>query len=476
MQSNNTMTRKEKWVFTLMVVPFYLMAASYFLTIYEFFHDYLQLEDTYFYIASIIYMVVNAVNDPLLAMWSDGIDPKKFGSRRLIFIRWGGLFWALTYAFTYIPWSLSNQVVMFIQYTVFMCMLDNGLSLVIMCWLALLPEMESDNRNRVKMGYFTGIVIFFASIVGSLIIFVKDLDDTWAYFRYLTWIIAAVVIIFTFIFTSLIKEREEFHYEKPYPFWKGLGKALKMRSLWVYMLWNLFFNVIPAGFGASFIYLYLLVIPGLNTTIYFVLTSIGTFFVPAIALRLQKKWGMKKTILIIGSISVFGTALIYLGTILSPSYILQDNPIPSIIALIGVLFSSWVAGIPKAFTSTITALSMDEFEVKYGVRRETTILGLNALITKPGDSVGTVVVTAVLTATNYIPDSSIQPISALNGIRTLMLLIPAAFMLIGLFIILFYPLFGKKLMELEAEIQRIHAEKQKNLASIQERQESGTPS
>ena len=164
LQSNNVMTRKEKWVYIFMVVPFYLMAAAYFLTIYEFFHDYLLLDDKWFYIASIIYMVVNAVNDPLLAMWSDGTDPKKWGSRRLIFIRWGTVFWALAFAFTWLPWSMDNQILMFIQYTTFMCLLDNGLSLVIMCWIALLPEMESDNRNRVKMSYFTGIVIFFASI------------------------------------------------------------------------------------------------------------------------------------------------------------------------------------------------------------------------------------------------------------------------------------------------------------------------
>ncbi|MBN2156727.1 MAG: MFS transporter [Candidatus Lokiarchaeota archaeon] len=460
--SNNTMTRKEKWVYLLMVIPFYLMAAAYFLTIYEFFHDYLLLDDKWFYIASIIYMVVNAINDPILAMWSDSIDPKKWGSRRLIFIRWGGVFWAMSFAFTFLPWSLTNQVVIFIQYTTFMCLLDNGLSLVIMCWMALLPEMESNNDNRIKMSYYTGISIFFASIIGSVIVFIKDLS--WIYFRYLTFGIGAFVIIATFITTSLIQERTQFHYEKPLPFWKGLGKTFRMKSFMLYVGYNLFFNVIPMGFGISFVYLYILVIPGLNQTTYFILTSIGMFFAPWIALKLKQVWGMKRTILIVGSFVVFGTILFYLSTIYFKS---------SILALIGLLFMSWISAIPRAYTSTLTALSMDEFEVKYGNRRETTFLGVNALITKPGDSVGTIIVTAILTATSYIEGGSteIQPVSALNGIKTFMLLIPALFMLVGLMFIVFHPLYGKKLIRLEQEIERIHAEKKEHLTAIKTQQE-----
>jgi len=269
----------------------------------------------------------------------------------------------------------------------------------------------------------------------------------------------------------LIKERSEFHYEKPLPFWKGLGKTFTMRSFMMYVFYNLFFNVIPMGFGASFIYLYLLVIPGLNATYYFLMTSIAAFFAPLIALRFKKKWGMKKTVLIIGLIAVLGTGLLYLGTILTPTYYLKPSPIPTIFALLGVFFMSWVAAIPRTYTSVMAALSMDEFEVKHGVRRETTFLGVNALITKPGDSVGTIIVTAILTATNYTENSTFQYISALNGIRTIMLLIPAAFMLIGLFFMLFYPWFGKKLIKLEEDIQRIHAEKQEKLAEIQRKGE-----
>ncbi|MHA1112396.1 MAG: MFS transporter [Promethearchaeota archaeon] len=466
-QSNNVMTRKEKWIYVLMVIPFYLMAASYFLTTFEFFHDHLKLDAGLITIASIIYMVVNAINDPLLAMWSDGTDPKKWGSRRLIFIRWGTVFWALAFAFTFVPWTtdISKQTLMFIQYTTFMCLLDNGLSLVIMCWLALLPEMESDNNNRIKMQYFTGIVIFFASIAGSLIIAIKDLG--WNYFRYLTWGIAVFVIISTFILTSLIKERSEFQYEKPLPFWKGLGKTFTMKSFMLYVFYNLLFNVIPFGFGASFVYLYVLIIPSLSPTIYFLLTSVGAFFAPFIALKLKKVWGMKKTILIIGTIAAVGTLIFYGGVMVFES---------NIIALIGIVFMSWIAAIPRTYTSTLIAISMDEYEVKYGVRRETTFLGVNALITKPGDSIGTIMVPLILKATEYVKEGAleVQPIAAINAIKTILLLVPAVFMLIGLVFIIFYPLFGEKLKNLVIEVERIHAEKQENLKIIQNRQKEST--
>ncbi len=452
-QSNNTMTRKEKWVYILMIIPYYLMAAAYLLTIYEFFHDELGLLPQYFYIASIIYMVVNAVNDPLLAMWSDGTNPRKWGSKRLIFIRWGGVFWALSFAFTWIPWSTTNQFLIFLQYTTFMCMLDNGLSLVVMCWMALMPEMESDNNNRIKIGYYAGIFIFVAGLLGALIIGIKDTG--WDNFRILAFGIAGFVIITTFITTALIKERPEFQHDKRVPFWKGISGPFKMKSFMLFVGYNLFFNVIPAGFGASFVYLYILVIPGLDYIYYVLLTSIGTFFIPLIALQFKKKWGMKNTIIYIGLLTVFGTLLLYAGTLIFDS---------NILALLGILFMSWVGGIPKAFTFTYTSLSMDEYEVKYGVRRETTFLGVNALLTKPGDSVGTIIVTAILASTGYIENAPAidQPLAALNGIKMFMLYIPVMFMLIGLLFIVFYPLYGKKLEKLMEDIEKLHAEK-KNL-------------
>jgi len=63
-----------------------------------------------------------------------------------------------------------------------------------------------------------------------------------------------------------------------------------------------------------------------------------------------------------------------------------------------------------------------------------------------------------------------QPASAILGIKILIGLIPGIAMLLGAFILKFYPLRGKYLEEIQSKVLQMHQEKAQKLAELQKGQ------
>jgi GPH family glycoside/pentoside/hexuronide:cation symporter len=121
---------------------------------------------------------------------------------------------------------------------------------------------------------------------------------------------------------------------------------------------------------------------------------------------------------------------------------------------------------PQTLTNVLFAQVVDEDELRSGVRREGSFFGINALITKPAQSVALALLPFVLEATGFITRGSnagqitlSQPASALFGIRVLMGLIPGAALLLGALLLMAYPLRGKYLAKVQGEVLSLHATK-----------------
>ena len=108
-------------------------------------------------------------------------------------------------------------------------------------------------------------------------------------------------------------------------------------------------------------------------------------------------------------------------------------------------------------------LSIDEDELRNGSRREGMYFGIDALIHKPSQSIGPIVATFILGIFGYVQNSTVQPDSAILGIKILMFLIPTIVNAIGLVFMYFHPLHGEKLEELKEKLQLLHAEKRDRL-------------
>ena len=131
---------------------------------------------------------------------------------------------------------------------------------------------------------------------------------------------------------------------------------------------------------------------------------------------------------------------------------------------IGLVFSTFFGG-ANIFGVILQTLPIDEDEVEYGSRREGMFFGINALFTKPAESIGPIIVTLVLTLTNYIPDSPVQPETAIFGIKLVFYFIVNIFVALSLIFAYKFPLEGAKLHELELKQEELHLKKREELES-----------
>ncbi|MHA1672592.1 MAG: MFS transporter [Promethearchaeota archaeon] len=454
--SPETVPKLERFAYVMGNVPISLIGGIFFLTYYRYFHDILGLAPELITIGMGIYAVVNAFNDPLLALWSDRTDRKKWGSRRLIFIRWGGLVWAVFFALSWFPWSMDNQTTIFWHFVVTMCSFDMGLSMVVMCWMALVAEMTTDVDLRVKLSYIAGVLQLFGLV--AVLLSGIMLDNSLRMFQIFSIVVAIIAAIMFFLVSILCHERAEFVEDPMLSLWPAIKETLKSKSFLIFIGYNFFSLVTVASLGLSFMYLFVLIIPG-GMYVYYGIFFLVKFAGQYLCSKLRPKWGIRLTTLRFILMQVIGTAVFGILSI-----VLDNN----FLILIGFIWMVFFSGY-SVFMTTLQTLSMDEDELKTGSRRETTFLGVNALITKPADSIGPIIVTWILEWTHYIGQTldnpnPTQPGTAIDGIRAIMLLIPLVFILIGAIFMYFYPIHGDTMKQMRVDLEILHQQKKDRLS------------
>jgi GPH family glycoside/pentoside/hexuronide:cation symporter len=129
----------------------------------------------------------------------------------------------------------------------------------------------------------------------------------------------------------------------------------------------------------------------------------------------------------------------------------------------------------ETLSTVLFAQVADEDELRTGVRREGAFFGVNALITKPAQSIAIALSPLILEATRFVTREANggqvflnQPASAIFGIRAITGLVPGVAMLLGALILQVYPLRGQYLEQVQGKVLDLHAAKQ---AALQEREQ-----
>jgi len=86
------LTSKESFIYSLSNFANIILSGIFSLTYINFFWDDLKLQQFYFSMGLIIYAIVNSLNDFYLGRISDNTNAERWGSRRLIYIKWGGFY------------------------------------------------------------------------------------------------------------------------------------------------------------------------------------------------------------------------------------------------------------------------------------------------------------------------------------------------------------------------------------------------
>ncbi|MCX6034706.1 MAG: MFS transporter, partial [Chloroflexi bacterium] len=135
--------------------------------------------------------------------------------------------------------------------------------------------------------------------------------------------------------------------------------------------------------------------------------------------------------------------------------------IPICLLLVGFGLSG-----PQTLTNILFAEVADEDELRSGVRREGAFFGINAMITKPAQSLAIAVPPFILQAAHFVTREANnnvifldQPASAIFGIKVFIGLIPGIAMLLGALILFWFPLRGIRLEKMQHDLLELHASK-----------------
>jgi GPH family glycoside/pentoside/hexuronide:cation symporter len=144
--------------------------------------------------------------------------------------------------------------------------------------------------------------------------------------------------------------------------------------------------------------------------------------------------------------------------------------IPVCIALAGLGLSG-----PQTLTNVLFAQVADEDELRSGARREGAFFGVNALITKPAQSIAIWIIPFILEQTDFITRASnlgeivlAQPAGAIMGIKLFTGVIPGVACLLGAAILFLFPLRGQRLKDVQKDVLELHQQKQQAFKELEQ--------
>jgi len=418
-----------------------------------FYQDYLGVSAKWIAAASLIYAIWNAINDPLFGYITDSTRSKH--GRRIPYMRYTAPFLALTFVLVWLAPQGAGDTTLFIWMLATMLLYDTCYTMIGLGYSALLPEVSESDSERNGLQISSSLFGLLGTLLGFIIpdlVRPKTGDVSFLPFRVAMIVIAVVAMVLIISTTLKVKERREFTpVDKPLPLGQALRYTFTSKSFLVLVSAN-FMSILMQSLLLGAIFYLADYVMKISTMI-----LLACLFIPLIM-------GVPSTTLIRRRLGVVGAQqllLVIAGIGLTLVAIVPTALIPVCIALAGFGLSG-----PQPLTNLLFAQVADEDELRTGVRREGAFFGVNALVTKPAQSVAIALTPFILEATNFVTREQNagvaflnQPESALVGIRAVGGLIPGVAMLLGAIILIWYPLRGEKLAIIQQKVLELHAKK-----------------
>jgi len=435
-----------------------LISGIYGALLLIFYQDYLGLQARWIATVSAVYAVWNAVNDPLFGYITDSTKSRL--GRRIPYMRYTAPFLALTFILVWFAPTQAGQGAIFWWMLVTMLLYDTAYTIIGLVYSALLPEVTESDAERTELQISSSLFYLLGTIMGFVIPdMFRPKGGTSLSLVPLqgSMIVVAVVGAALIIITTLkVKERPEFHLvDKPLKLGQALKYTFTSKSFLVLVAQNFMSILMQALVLGSLFYLadYVLRI---NTMILLVCLFIPLVIGVPVTNVIRRRVGVARAQQIF--LLVGGIALVLI-------VVVPTSLIPVCVALAGF----GLAG-PLTLTNVLFAQVVDEDELRSGVRREGVFFGVNALLTKPAQSVALAISPFILELTYFVTREQNmgqiyldQPAGALFGIKALAGLIPGAAIILGAIILTWFPLRGEHLKTVQEEVLALHARKRAQL-------------
>ncbi len=428
-----------------------------------FYVDYLGLVETAYiiYVVSFIYAIWNAINDPLFGVISDRSKSKK--GRRIPFMRYTAPFLGFFFILVWFAPAGGGEVVLFWWMLITMLLYDTAYTIIFLVFSALLPEITEDEQERNGLQVFSSFFSLIGMILGFII---PDMFRHQADLLPLQMSMIAVGIIgvaFIMFTTYKFKERPEFTIvDEPLGIFDMLKFTFKSKAFMIAVTANFMSIFLQSMIIGSIFYLadYVVQTSTIVVLIFlFIPLLAGIWITP----KLIKKFGVVKS----------DQALLLLGGI--GLILLTFAPTNELIFLCIVIAAFGFVG-PLVFSNLLFAQVADEDELKTGVRREAMFFGINALITKPAQSLALVVPVALLAAANFIPRvggvAVQQTPEVIFAIKSFIGLIPGIALILEALILQLYPLKGENWANIQKEVLILHDKKHAQLKEMEKSKSS----
>jgi GPH family glycoside/pentoside/hexuronide:cation symporter len=423
-----------------------------------FYQDYLGLQARWIVIASVIYAVWNAVNDPLFGYITDSTRSKL--GRRIPYMRYTAPFLALTFILVWFAPARAGQQALFWWMLVTMLLYDTTYTIIGLVYSALLPEVTESDAERNGLQISSSLFGLLGMILGFIIpdLFRPKTGTSPSFLPLqISMIVVGVVGALLVVITTLrVKERPEFHIvDKPLKLGQAVKYTFTSRSFLILVAQNFMSILMQALILGSLFYLadYVLQI---NTMIVLVCVFIPLIIGVPVTTLIRRWLGVVRAQQLL--LLIAGVALVLIAVV----------PKPLILVCLA-LAGFGLAG-PQTLTNVLFAQVADEDELRSGVRREGAFFGVNALLTKPAQSVALTLIPFILESARFVTREAgggqitlDQPASAIFGIRSLVGLIPGIAMILGAIILIWFPLRGERLARMQEDVLTLHARKHAQL-------------
>ena len=435
-----------------------LVHGIFLVSLLFYYREVMLLPEIYLIWAFIFYAAWNAINDPLFGWLSDRTST-----------RWGR---RIPYYFLFVPimsiafvflWlsptvAEAGEMGVFIWLLIWMCIYDTAFTAVLLAWSALGQEMSMDHIERGRIQIFSlifGLVGFLIALLMPLLFLEAAGREG---FIFLAIVLAALQFVLMMITTVTVKEKLEFsQIDEPVGLFDSIKNTFRRKSFWITVTMNFLLIFNQTVFFTNLFFFTYYGIPGYDPFFLLLLivgiTLIGVFVGIIYISKINEKKGVKAAMM--HSIFWQGVGFLIVGLV------------PGIWCVIGFFFFGIsVFGALTLFNAAFGEVC-DEDELKTGTRREASIFGTNALITKPAESLAAIFIALMLLFFLYQePIGGVQQTQSdftVLGIRIAMGIVSAIIAFLVILIYSFSPLHGEHLKEIKQKLNVMHEEKKQKL-------------